>query len=229
VAAPDLRRFIGFSRRPLEVRSPSGLCRQASTTRFSQPEDYHEEDIVDRSTAKRAVTALTLMLLVAPASLRAQIPGGPAAPSPEVQGWIAELQDLQARLGPIQREALQDESLRAAQMEVSEMVQQAVAEDPALADLPARAADIQARADAAVQDGNEAQLQAVMAEAQQLEQRLAMAQNAALERPEIAARMEAFQARLQGRMIQIEPEAEVLIQRFEELQMRVAQAMARQL
>lgn len=185
----------------------------------------HEEEMVVRSISMRTAAALALLLTVAPVALEAQTPGSPAQPSPEVQGWIVELQELQGRLGPIQEEALQDQALRTEQEEVSLMVQRAIAENPELSNLSERAADLQTRAQAAVQANDQAQLERIMGEAERLEQQVAAAQTEALARPEIAARAEAFQARLQGRMIEIEPQAEVMLQRFTELQNRLVDAM----
>jgi hypothetical protein len=162
------------------------------------------------------------MVLAAPAVLAAQQQAAPPQLTPELQAMVVELQQLQGRLLPIQQQAMQDSELRSEQEAIAQIVQAAIAEEPALADIERRAADLQTRAEAAQQAGNEAQLQQVAIEVQQLQQQVMSAQAQVFERPEIAARAEAFQSRLQARMIEIDPEVEPMIQRYAEIERRLA-------
>lgn len=58
-------------------------------------------------------------------------------------------------------------------------------------------------------------------EAQGIEQRLQSAQAAALQHPEVAPRVERFQAHLRDRIVEVDPEAESLLDRAEEIDARL--------
>lgn len=167
---------------------------------------------------------LLLLFLCAPTLLAAQEPNPvPPQSTGETQSLIAEVQQIQARLAPIQEQALQDSAIRAEQEALGVEVRSAMVQiDPTLGEQITRMEQLATEAEAAQAAGDQARLLQLSAEAQEIQQRLAEAQIQAMQRPEIAARVEAFQARLQGRMIEIEPEAEALIRRFEELQRRLA-------
>jgi hypothetical protein len=170
-----------------------------------------------------------LALLVAPAALVAQQPAAPAQPSAEVQSWIMEIQQLEQRLGPIQARALEDPALREAQTELNAAIVIALMQSTpeVQADLR-RIETIQPELRAAQESGDEAQLRRLVMEAQQLQQRLGEAQMRVLQQPEIAAQAEAFQTRLESHMIEIEPEAQALLQRFLALQAQILAAMQSQ-
>jgi chromosome segregation ATPase len=165
-----------------------------------------------------------LLFLCAPALLVAQEPTPvPPQPAGEAQSWIMELQQIQAQLAPIQEQALQDSAIRAEQEALSADVRTAMEEvDPTLREQTARVEQLATEAQAAQAAGDQSRLLELSAEAQEIQERFAAAQVQVLQQPELASRVEAFQARLQGRMIEIEPEAEALIGRFDELQRRLA-------
>ncbi len=167
---------------------------------------------------------LLLLFLCAPTLLGAQEPTPvPPQPAGETQSLIAEIQQIQARLASVQEQALQDSDIRAEQKALGVEVRSAMEQiDPTVGEQITRMEQLAAEAEAAQAAGDQARILQLTGEAQEIQQRLAEAQVQAMQRPELAARVEAFQARLQGRMIEIEPEAEALIRRFGELQRRLA-------
>jgi len=176
----------------------------------------------------RSVVA-ALALTLAPAALVAQQQPAPTQqqqPSAEVQGWITEIQQLEQRLGPIQARAMEDPQLQQAQTELNAAVIAALTQGDAAVQADLRRVEtIQPELRAAQESGDQAQFQRLATEAQQLQQRLAQAQARAMQQPEIAAQADAFQTRLQTRMVEVDPEAEALIQRFVALQAQIIGAM----
>lgn len=170
-----------------------------------------------------------LALLIVPAGLTAQqqqmAPPQPELPE-EVQAWISEIEQLQAQLAPVQQEALQDEEIQAQQEALGAEVEAAMqAIDPELAILGDRMDQLQAEAEAAQEEGDMEKLQGLSQEAGQIQQRFQAVQGQVLERPEIAEKVESFQDNLQSKMVEIEPEAAVMLERFEELASRIEEAM----
>lgn len=176
-------------------------------------------------TIRAAVIALVAFAV--PTMLVAQDPAVPAeAQQQEVQTWLAELQQIQARLGEIQTEALEDAELRAQQEELGTELQAAIEEEnPELAADAERIEALEQEAVQAQQSGDQEQLQQLAAEAQQIQTRFAMAQAQVLERPEVASKVEAFEADLEAKMVEIDPEADALIERYEELGEKVQEVM----
>jgi hypothetical protein len=169
---------------------------------------------------------IALAALMLPSGLAAQ-QQEPAAPEQEqVQSWMAELQQVHGKLESIQQKAIQDPQLQAAQEALGERVKAAIEKaDPTLAQSMARAEALEKEAVAAQEAGDQAKLQELGAEAQQIQAQFMAAQQKAFAQPELAARMEAFQASLEEKMVAIDPAAEPLIARFQELQQKLAAAM----
>lgn len=165
-----------------------------------------------------------LVVVAAPAAVTAQQPVDPAQQA-EMQSVVAELQQIQQRLAPIQAEAMETPALQEAQQVLEQMVQEAMAEDPTVAERIDRIQALQREAGEAQAAGDEETLQRLAGEAQQIQTALMAAQEEALERPAIAARLEAFQDALEARMLEIDPDAGDLLERFVELQERLAAAM----
>jgi hypothetical protein len=177
-------------------------------------------------TTKIRSLLMLLALLSAPAALAAQQPAPMPQPTPEVQGWIAEIQQIEQRLGPIQARAMEDPALQQAHVALNEAIVTALrqAGPETEADLR-RVETIQPELRAAQENGDQAQVQRLVMEAQQLQQRLAQAQMQVMQQPQIATEAEAFQTRLQARMIEVEPEAGALLDRFTTLQTQIIAAM----
>lgn len=174
------------------------------------------------------VVALVALLL--PTSLLAQQGSAPAAqaqqPTQEVQAWFMELQQISGKLGEIQVRALQDPELQAAQNMLGTEVKAAMDKvDPGLAASVERVGALEQEAMKAQQEGDQAKLAQLAQEAQQIQTRFVTAQSTVLEQPELAAKVEAFQTRLERRMIEVDPEARTLIQRLRELETKLQTAM----
>lgn len=168
-----------------------------------------------------------LVLALAPAALLAQDPA-PAQPqvSPEIQGWLTEMQQLQAQLGPLQQQALQDPGLQEEQQRVTTLVQETMLQlDPTIPQQTQRIEELQQEAQTAQETEDVNRIMEIAAEAQQIQQRFVELQAEAMQSPAVAPQIEAFQSRLQARMIEIDPEAEARIQRLEELQRRLETAL----
>lgn len=180
------------------------------------------------------LTPLALALLAIPALSAAQQPA--PAPAAELetdsaatamlQGWLAEIQAINGRLQELQQQALQDSALGAEQEALGESIRTAMTEaDPTLEASMARVEQLQAEAAAAQQAGDNARLNQLGAEVQQIEMKFVQAQQQALATPALGAQLEAFQTRLEAKMSELDPEAPQLIARFQELQERLASAM----
>jgi hypothetical protein len=194
-----------------------------STSRVSCPSTLNSRGHVLRSFRSGLLALFTLA--VAPIVLLGQDPAPPPQASPEVQEWLAEIQALHAQLGPIEAEALQDPELREEQQQVTTAVQAAMAEiDPTIPTQIERMNEIQAEAQEAQEAGDIDRVLELTAEAQQIQQSFAEARLHAVQRPELAPRVEEFQARVQERMIQIDPDAAARIERLQELQRRITAA-----
>lgn len=168
---------------------------------------------------------LSLVLVAAAAALAGQQNGAfdPAQVPPEAQELLVELQQLQARLQPIHQEALRHPELQAARAELTAKIGAAMTEaDPSTPERMARLQTLIDRGKAAEAAQDEAALNEIAAEAREIEQRLQAAQLAAIQRPDIAPGIEAFQEKLMERMLEVDPEAAALIERARELDARLA-------
>jgi len=177
----------------------------------------------------RRILLLALFTALAPASLvaqqRATAPGGSAGEA-QLQQWITELQEVHGRLEQIQARALEDESLRTEQGALGDQIRTAMQQaDPEMPGLMARMQQLETQAAGAQRSGDEAAFQRLAQEAQQIQARFAEAQMKAFEQPAISTRLEAFQARLETRMAQIDPQAPQLVERFQHLEQRLDQAV----
>jgi cell fate (sporulation/competence/biofilm development) regulator YlbF (YheA/YmcA/DUF963 family) len=159
-----------------------------------------------------------LALVAGPAAVAAQT-------QDEIEGWLDEIRQIQERLAPLEARALQDPELRAAQVEIAGVVRQAMLDaDPELDRRLARLESIQAEGEAAVQAQDQARVAALVDEATTIQQHFAQLQHETLQRPAIAAQVDAFRDRLRARMSQLDAEAPRLLRRFEELEQRLIAA-----
>lgn len=166
-----------------------------------------------RQKIQSALIALTLTML-APPALAAQQQELPA----EAQALVVEMQELQVQLGPVQQQALSDAELQAAQQELGEKVRTAMTEaDPEMPVRMARLTALQAQAQEARAAQDQERMAAIVTEAQQIEQSLQAAQQQAIERPEIESELQAFQSRLEQKMVELDPETAPLLERMREI------------
>jgi hypothetical protein len=151
----------------------------------------------------------------------------PAAPTQQqVEGWIAELRQLHGRLETIQNRAMEDQQLRRDQAALGQEIQAAMERaDPALPGLVQRMAVLEREAVQAEQAGEQAKLRQIVQEAQGIQTRFAQVQGRVFSQPEIAGKVQAFQGRLEARMLQVDPQTPTLVRRFQELEGRLNSAM----
>lgn len=134
---------------------------------------------------------------------------------PAVMAQIMEIQQIQQQLEPIQREALEDEALAAQLATVQARIETAMREQGS--DLFARIDRFEEDMATAEAAGNQEQIQVLMMQAQGLQQEVQALQAAVFERPDIRQPVEEFEAAQRAAMIQIDPEAEALLDRVDEL------------
>lgn len=165
------------------------------------------------------------LFAIAPAGLVAQQQGGidPTQLPPEAQEMIAELQEVQAALQPIHQQAIQDPEVQALQQSLSADIRDKMTElAPSTPDRMARLQALMQQGQAAQAEQDQAALAEIATEARAIEQELQATQVEALQSPEIAPRVAAFEAELLEKMQEIDPQTDALIERAEELDAELA-------
>jgi len=154
---------------------------------------------------------LAMALLAAPVGLAAQ--EAPAEPQQQT-----EAQQIQSRLQEIQARALQDPALVAAQDSIgTELVATMERVDPSYKAQAERAETLKSEVAAAQEAKDNAKLNQLAAEATQLQQGLAAARERAMQDPQMAARIKAFQERIVAKMVEVDPETQTLLGRLQEM------------
>ncbi|HEX6751675.1 MAG TPA: hypothetical protein VF092_30560 [Longimicrobium sp.] len=157
-----------------------------------------------------------------PVNARAATPG--AVSEATARQWMAELQQIQARLQAAHNRVMQDAQLRGAQESLMQDVKAAMQRtDPGLDALAAQVERMRSMAATAAQRGDRARLQQLNAELVPIQQRFMAAQQQAMQQPAIRQRAAALEERLHARMLQVEPETDRLLARGRELQGRLLQ------
>jgi hypothetical protein len=168
--------------------------------------------------------------LALPARLAAQNPHTVAARAPapsaeaSARGWMAELQQIQARLQAAHNRVMQDAQLRARQETLMADVKTAMLRlDPGLDALAARVESMQSEAASAQQRGDRARLQQLNAQLVPIQQRFMRAQQRVMEQPAMRTRAQQLEQLLHARMLQAEPATDRLLERGRDLQGRLMQ------
>jgi hypothetical protein len=162
-------------------------------------------------------TTFAWILAAAALSLPAHVAAQDESPAAE-QAAPQDAAQIQARLQQIQQRALQDPELQAAQEEIGQAVVATMARvDPAFTTRSERAQAMTADIAAAQEAGDNARLHELNAEAQELQAAFAAARAQAMQDPELQASLQAYQARVVAKMVEIEPETEQLLARLSEL------------
>lgn len=177
-------------------------------------------------------TALGLLCALAtvstPMAASAQQPTQPAEPTPQVQEWLAEMNQLQQELAPLHQKAMQDAALQQEQEKVSTAVREAmIAADPANSQRLDRLEQLETEAQAAQASGDSAKIVALASEAQKLGPPLKAAQDQAMQKPEVEAQVQQFEDRLFAKMVEMDPSAKARLDRLDELGRKVREAMGR--
>jgi hypothetical protein len=179
---------------------------------------------VFNSITRALVTAAVILAIPSIAAAQTHQPG---ADERQLEALFEELQEVHTKLEDIQMQALQDPGLSAEQAQLGEEIQQAmVAHDPTMVDRLARAEALESEAVAAQQSGDTQRLQELMSEAQTIQMQFMALQQEVIAQPAISQRLEAFQVRLEEKMLEVDPAAESLITRFRELEGILSAAMS---
>lgn len=187
--------------------------------------DNEESNV--RAQLTRTIPAL-LALLVLPVAAAAQQPQQTAPVDPsqlpqEAQELIVEIQQVQSNLQQIQQQAMADPEIQAEQQAIGQEIQLAMAEsNPDVPQQMQRLETLMTEAQAAQASEDAAKMQEIVAEARELDTRLQAAQAEAIQRPEIAPRVQSFQTKLQEKMLELDPTTPQLIQRLQELDAQLA-------
>lgn len=135
------------------------------------------------------------------------------------QELMAELQQVNQELVGIRQRAMQDPELQQEQAATEEKVIAAMTEvDPEAQQKLDRIQQLQGELQTAQQEGDQEKMGSLLQERRQLEQSLQQAQAQAMEQQEVAAAVESFRQSLVAAMKEVDPKAEQLLQRQEELQ-----------
>jgi hypothetical protein len=168
---------------------------------------------------------VALMVFTAAGAATAQQPSPQEMPV-EVQGWVAELQQIQQQLAPLQERAMQAPALQEQQRETTEVVRNAMIEvDPNIAAVIDRMEAMMQEAQAARAAGDTERLVALTAEAEEIQPHLARVQIEAMQRDDVTRRIAALQTAVHAEMRELEPGAGPLIDRYIELDRRITAAL----
>jgi hypothetical protein len=153
----------------------------------------------------------------APAAAPAQAPAEAAAAP--AQGPVASAATIAARIQAVQRQAMQDPALTAANREISTMITAALPRvEPNYATYAARAQSIQADVTAAREASDNAKLNALAEETKQLQANITAAQEKAKADPAVKQKLDEFKVKLFTKMVQIDPQVQELVKQLEALQ-----------
>jgi hypothetical protein len=167
-------------------------------------------------------TLLAALLALGTAPLVAQ----DAPMPPQVQQWIAEAQQLQARLEPVREQAMQDTALQRQHQDLSLAVFEAMVEvEPATEARLERMQQIMVEAAQAQQQGNSDRVAALAPEARALQEQLDVVQRQVLAQPAVDQRVKAYRTALHARMAEIDPESAGMLGRIEELDAQIRAAI----
>ncbi len=162
------------------------------------------------------------LVLAAAAPLSAQQLPGQDMP-PEMQAMVQEYQETEARLQEIRQEAIdRNEDLQSSYVAVGDMIEDAMREvEPELDQVIERLQSMQVEAQQAQQSQDMERLQALMGEAEGLQNRWQTAQAEALERDDVRQAVEDFEEDLMEGMLEIDPDADDMQERLQELAERL--------
>lgn len=145
----------------------------------------------------------------------------------EMQGWYVELQQLHSQLESLQAQALADQSLAARQEALGEEIRLAMeSRDTTMISRLDRMEAIEEEAVAAQETNNAQRLQQLLVEANSIQEHLILLQQEVVEQPAIAAKLDVFQNDLQQKMLQLNPNAQQMMDRFRELEENLSAAMS---
>lgn len=158
-----------------------------------------------------------MLAAAAALALPAQVAAQESTPAAE-QAPQQDAAAIQARLQQIQQRALQDPELQRAQERIgAEVVATMTRVEPTFTARSARAEAMPADIAAAREAGDNARLHELNAEAQELQTFFAATRAQAMQDPQLRESLQAYQARIVAKMVELEPETEQLLARLAEL------------
>lgn len=165
-----------------------------------------------------SLAVLAAALLIVPAAARAQ-EGQPAPAAPAPPAAQGEADQLRQRIGQLQRQAMQDPSLKAAEDSFEAVLQGAMARlDPQAPVKSARALALNQEVEAARAAGDNARLNQLADEATALKAYFDGLRPRALAEADVQAARQAYLARVLARMKEIDPETQRYVDRLAEIQ-----------
>jgi len=173
-----------------------------------------------RRHTRSGLGALAVALLASAPALAQEPPAPPQQELPDsVQELLQEFQDTQERFNQLQNRAIQENpDLQERQEEIGVMVREAVAEiDPEAEARVERLEALEGEFMAAQERGDGEAVQALIMEAQEIQSAIESAQAQAFERDDIQEAIETFQADLMVAMSELDPEAEGMLARLQDL------------
>jgi hypothetical protein len=179
-------------------------------------------------TGMAAALLLAIPFTATPLTAQQAEPGPGAAPAPEeIQMMMEEYQQIQQQYGEIQTQAfMSSEDLQERQVAINDMVVDAFFESYPQAEAQmTRLDEIQVEASAAQEAQDMDALGQLMGEAGELQRELQEAQDRVLEREDVRVHIESFEADLMAIMVDIDPEAEQMRDRLDELAAVLSAAM----
>lgn len=170
----------------------------------------------------RRIALLAAAALVLPAAARAQAgttPAQPAAPAAApAASPAAEIAQLQQKIGQLQQQALADPSLKAATDSFNAVVSAAMARvDPQAPAKIARAQAIPGEVAAARTANDNAKLNQLAAEANDLQTYFTQLRPRAMQDPAVQTARQAYLARVLAKMKEIDPNTQQYVDRLTEL------------
>lgn len=171
-----------------------------------------------RPTLIRTLVAAAVLTLGATGPAWTQDPEQQQA-TPEQQELMQEFQELQQRVSTVEQQAMeQNPELQEELAEAQEAVIEAMIEiRPETEGDLKRLEELEADIRTAQQEEDAEQMQALMGEAVGLTEQLNQTQAEAMERDDVADRLDAFQDSLMVQMTEIEPETETMVARMQEI------------
>lgn len=172
-----------------------------------------------------ALAVAGLALLVA-TPLAAQ-DSGPANQDESVQQLRQELQQVGQQVAQLRQKALQDSAIQQEQLALQQVIEKKMNTiDGKTSDRTQRMGEIRTALQKARQAKDTAKLRSLITEAQQIQAQLRQTQMKAMQDKEIAAQLDSFRSDLIGQMNEIDPKADSLMGRMQELQKEIQQQAA---
>jgi len=174
----------------------------------------------------RIALAVAGLALLAATPLAAQ-DSGPANQDESVQQLRQELQQVGQQVAQLRQKALQDSTIQQEQLALQQVIEKKMNTiDGKTSDRTQRMGEIRTALQKARQAQDTTKLRSLITEAQQIQAQLRQTQMKAMQDEEIATQLDTFRSDLIGQMKEIDPRADSLMSRMQELQKEIQQQAA---